>query len=232
MDYKQNLLFFNHKRTKLWTTISYFAYPFFALAVVMLFFTNGFVPMALPFAIPGVIILVIAVNMFTSEKHIKTQIEIIRKKAEENALAFFDHPEQNPDLFFVFEGYDRMNDTLTLRKNRNGRIFSTVYVITYLLIDGVSLRVWQGRYSLVEDKVDVFEKNIPMATLKDAVILNETREQVCIDGAAHSIPTIAVIVRNTDETPALIADSTLVNYDMERFLGNLAHGVERANSTK
>ena len=232
MDYKQNLLFFDHKRTKIWTTVSYFAYPFFALAAIMLIITNGFVPIALPFAIPGVIILVLAVNMFTSEKHIKMQIDVIRKKAEEEALAFLDHPDQNPDLFFIFEGYDRMNETLTLRKNRNGRVFSTVYVVTYVLIQGTNLLVWQGRYSLIEDKVDVFAKAIPMATLKDAIILNETRNQVCIDGIEHSIPTVAVIVRNTDESSALVADCMVASYDMERFLGNLAHGIERANLAK
>jgi len=232
MDYKQNLLFFDHKRTKRWTFISYFSYPFFALAVIMLFLAHGFVAIALPFALPGVVILVLSVNMFTSEKHIKGQIDVIRKKAEEEALAFLEHPEQNPDLFFVFEGYDRINESLILKTNRNGRVFSTVYVITYLLIESTSLRVWQGKYSLIEDKVEILAKDIPMATLKNATILDETRKQVCIDGIEHTVPTIAVIVNNLDETPALVADCKVVNYDMERFLGNLDHGIERARAAK
>ena len=232
MDYKQNLLFFDHKRTKRWTIVSYFAYPFFVAAAIVLIMTSGFVAFALPFALPGVVIMVLAMNMFTSEKHIKTQIDVIRKKAEEEALAYLEHPEQNPDLFFIFEGYDRMDEKLTLRKNRNGRVFSTVYVVTYALISGTNLRVWQGKYSLIEDKVEVFQKDIPMSTLKDAVILNETRKQVCIDGLEHTIPTVAVIVRNTDETPAVIADCMVASYDMERFLANLSHGISRANTTK
>ena len=232
MDYKQNLLFFDHKRTKRWTIISYFAYPFFAAAVIMLIATGGWVAAALPPAVPGVVILVLALSMFTSEKHIKGQIDVIRHKAEEEALAFLDHPEQNPDLFFVFEGYDRMNDTLTLRKNRNGRVFSTVYVVTYMLIQGVNLRVWQGKYSLIEDKVDVFSKVSPMATLSKATLLNESRKQVCIDGVEHEIPTVAVIVHNTDNTPAVIADCMIYSYDMERFVGNLDHGIARAKTGK
>ncbi|MBQ7365293.1 MAG: hypothetical protein IJW46_06815 [Clostridia bacterium] len=232
MDYKQNLLFFDHKRTKRWTIVSYFAYPFFAVAAIMLFMSGGWVAAALPAAVPGVVILVLALNMFTSEKHIKGQIEIIRKKAEEEALAYLDHPHQNPDLFFIFEGYDRMNDTLTLRKNRNGRVFSTVYVVTYMLIEGNNLRVWQGKYSLIEDKVDVFAKDIPMNTLSEATLLNESRKQVCIDGAEHTIPTVAVIVHNNDKTPAVIADCMIYSYDMERFTGNLAHGISRAKTGK
>lgn len=232
MDYKQNLLFFDHKRTKRWTIVSYFAYPFFAAAVVMLIISGGWVPMALPPAVPGVAILILALNMFTSEKHIKTQVEVIRKKAEMEALAYLDHPEQNPDLFFIFEGYDRMNDTLTLRKNRNGRVFSTVYVVTYMLIVGNVLRVWQGKFSLIEDKVDVICKDIPMATLSRATLLNETRKQVCIDGIEHDIPTVAVVVHNEDSTPAIIADCMIYSYDMERFVGNLAHGIERAKLVK
>lgn len=232
MDYKQNLLFFDHKRTKRWTFISYFSYPFFAIAAIVLIMTNGFVPMALPFALPGVIILVLAVNMFTSEKHLKGQIDVIRKKAREEALAFFNHPEQNPDLFFVFEGYDRMDESLTLRKNRNGRVFSTVYVVTYILIEGVNLRVWRGKYSLIEDKIEIFAKVIPMVTLKDATILNETRKQTCIDGIEHTIPTVAVIIRNRDESPALVADCMVASYDMERFVHNLTRGIERAKTGK
>ena len=228
MDYKQNLLFFDHKRTKRWTVISYFSYPFFAVAAVMLFLSGGWVAAALPAALPGVVILVLSLNMFTSEKHIKGQIDVIRKKAEEEALAHLDHPSQNPDLFFIFEGYDRMNDTLTLRKNRNGRVFSTVYVITYILIDGKNLRVWQGKYSIIEDKVDIFAKDIPMATLSKATLLNESRKQTCIDGIEHDIPTVAVVIHNEDGTPAVIADCMIYSYDMERFVGNLDHGIARA----
>ena len=232
MDYKQNLLFFDHKRTERWTTVSYFAYPFFAVAAFMLFMSGGWVAAALPAAVPGVVILVLALNMFTSEKHIKGQIDIIRKKAEEEALAYLDHPQQNPDLFFIFEGYDRMNDTLTLRKNRNGRVFSTVYVVTYMLIEGNNLRVWQGKYSLVEDKVDVFAKDIPMNTLSKATLLNESRKQICIDNVEHEIPTVAVIVHTTDNTPAVVADCMIYSYDMERFTGNLDHGIARAKAAK
>ncbi|MBR2986398.1 MAG: hypothetical protein IKC63_00100 [Clostridia bacterium] len=232
MDYKQNLLFFDHKRTKRWTTVSYFAYPFFAVAAFMLFMSGGWVAAALPAAIPGVVILVLALNMFTSEKHIKGQIDIIRKKAEEEALAYLDHPNQNPDLFFIFEGYDRMNDTLTLRKNRNGRVFSTVYVVTYMLIEGNNLRVWQGKFSLIEDKVDVFAKDIPMNTLSEGTLLNESRKQICIDNVEHEIPTVAVVVHNNDHSPAVIADCMIYSYDMERFIGNLSHGISRAKTGK
>ncbi len=231
MDYKQNALFFDHKRTKTWTTVSYFAYPFFVLAIVMLILNHYFVPIALPFAIPGVIILLVAVNMFTSEKHIKGQIDVIRKRAEEDALEFFDHPDQNPDLFFVFEGYDRTGDNLTLRKNRNGRVFSTSYSVTYFLIKGNDLWVRQGKYSLIEDRVAVIAEKIPMNTLSTATLVNETRRHLCIDGQEHEIPTIAVSVNKIDQAPVVIADCMIYNYDMERFVGNLDHGIKRAKST-
>ena len=55
---------------------------------------------------------------------------------------------------------------------------------------------------------------------------------VTIDGAEHTIPTIAVIVKSTDQTPALIADSMVVSYDMERFILNLDHGIQRAKMAK
>ena len=86
-------------------------------------------------------------------------------------------------------------------------------------------------YLLVPDREAVMAES-RVAELSGAEVLNETRKQVCIDGAEHTIPTIAVIVKSTDQTPALIADSMVVSYDMERFILNLDHGIQRAKMAK
>ena len=90
MDFKQNALFFNHKRTRFWTTLSYTSYFFFAIAVVVLISTMGWVAAALPFASVGVVILLTSLSMITSEKLIKEQIALLQKGAKEKALEHFD----------------------------------------------------------------------------------------------------------------------------------------------
>ncbi len=168
MDFKQNALFFNHKRTRFWTGLSYTSYFFFAIAVVVLISTMGWVAAALPFASIGVAILLTSFSMITSEKQIKEQIALLQRGAREAALEHFGYPNQDPDLFFEFEGYDLADENLPIRKRKNGRIFSSVYVITYIMMEANMIRIWEKKSSLLEDKEEIITKDILFTDLSGA----------------------------------------------------------------
>lgn len=233
MDYKRNRLFFNHKRTKRWTCVSYVSYAFFAIAV-LLFVATGLewlVP-SMPFAVIGVAILLTALSMITSEAHIKQQIALLQEGAREAALEHFGYPNQNPDLFFEFEGYDLCDPTLTLRKNRNGRVFSTRYVITYFMLEKDLLRIWEKKSSLVDDSSEIITRDVPLTELLGAEILAETNRRVCNDGIEKDIPHLAVVVRDKNQNVLITANCKIRDYDMDRLIENLAHAIKRTQENE
>lgn len=228
MDFKQNALFFNHKRTRFWTTFSYTSYIFFAIAVVVLVSTMGWVAAALPFASVGVVILLTSLSMITSEKQIKEQIELLRKGAKEAALEHFDYPEQQPDLFFEFEGYDLVDETLPIRKRKNGRIFSSVYVITYMMLENNGLRIWEKKSSILEDKEEIHTLDLTFAELSGAESHTEVAKRVCIDGTENDIPMNFLSVKDKEGNVLCTAYCKAFNYDIDRLCENLKHNIARA----
>lgn len=230
LDFKQNALFFNHKRTRFWTGLSYTSYFFFALAVVVFISAWGWLAAALPFASVGVVILLVSLSMITSEKQIKEQIAILQKGAKEAALAHFDYPDQEPDLFFEFEGYDLADDTLPIRKKKNGRIFSSVYVITYLMIEKDMLRIWEKKASILEDKEEIITRDILFTDLSGAQSHTEVTKRVCIDGVEKEIPMNLLTVKDKDGNVVCTAYCKTFTYDIDRLCENLAHSIKRANT--
>lgn len=229
MDFKQNALFFNHKRTRFWTTLSYTSYFFFAIAVVVLISTMGWVAAALPFASVGVVILLTSLSMITSEKLIKEQIALLQKGAKEKALEHFDYPEQQPDLFFEFEGYDLADETLPIRKRKNGRVFSSVYVITYMVMEKTMLRIWEKKSSILEEKEEIITRDIPFTELSGAQSHTEVVKRVCIDGVEREISMNLLTVKDKDGNVICTAYCKTFNYDIDRLCENLAHNIQRAN---
>ena len=230
MDFKQNALFFNHKRTRFWTGLSYISYIFFALAVVVFILAWGWLAAALPFASVGVVILLTSLSMITSEKQIKEQIELLRKGAKEAALEHFDYPNQEPDLFFEFEGYDLVDETLPIRKRKNGRIFSSVYVITYIMMENNTLRIWEKKSSILEAKEEIITKDIPFTELSGAQSHTEITKRVCIDGVEKEIPMNLLTVKDKDGNVVCTAYCKTFNYDIDRLCENLAHNIQRAKA--
>lgn len=228
MDFKRNKLFFNHKRTRFWTGLSYTSYVFFGAAVVVLFATYGFVAAALPFASVGVAILLTSLSMITSEKQIKEQIELLRKGAKEAALEHFDYPEQQPDLFFEFEGYDLADETLPIRKRKNGRVFSSVYVITYIMMENNGLRIWEKKSSILEDKEEIHTFDLTFAELSGAESHTEVTKRICIDGTENDIPMNILSVKDKDGKVVCNAYCKAFNYDIDRLCENLKHNIARA----
>ena len=235
MDYRKNAMFFEHKRVKKWTYVSYVGYGFIALAVI-LFILNGAgmggggmwaLSAALPFAAVGVAILLTALSMMTSEKQLKEEIANLQKEAEENALAAFDHPDRNPDLFFQFEGYKMTDDSLIIRKLRNGRVFTTVYGITYMMIEKNNLHIYQKRTSLVDEGVEILSKTFPLASLSGAKIINETVKRTGNDGEEHEVKVVAVQVFDNDGNAVCTANCKIYDYDIERFAETLDHNIKR-----
>ena len=229
MDFKQNALFFNHKRTRFWTNLSYTSYIFFGIAVVVLFATYGFVAAALPFASVGVVIILTSFSMITTEKQIKEQIALLQKGAKEAALEHFDYPNQEPDLFFEFEGYDLADETLPIRKRKNGRVFSSVYVITYIMMENNMLRIWEKKSSILEDKEEIITKDVPFTELSGAESHTEVSKRVCIDGVEKEIPMNLLTVKDKDGNVICTAYCKTFNYDIDRLCENLAHNIKRAN---
>jgi len=230
MDFKQNALFFNHKRTRFWTNLSYTSYIFFAIAVVVFIAAWGWLAAALPFASVGVVILLTSLSMITSEKQIKEQIALLQKGAKEAALEHFDYPNQEPDLFFEFEGYDLADETLPIRKRKNGRVFSSVYVITYIMMENNMLRIWEKKSSLLEDKEEIITKDIPFTALSGAESHTEVAKRVCIDGVEKDIPMNLLTVKDKDGKVVCTAYCKTFNYDIDRLCENLAHNIQRANA--
>ena len=228
MDFKQNALFFNHKRTRFWTNLSYTSYIFFALAVVVFISAWGWLAADLPFASVGVVILLTSLSMITSEKQIKEQIALLQKGAKEAALEHFDYPDQEPDHFFEFEGYDLTDETLPIRKRKNGRVFSSVYVITYLMLENNMLRIWEKKSSLLEDKEEIIKKDIPLTALSGAESHTEITKRVCIDGIEKDIPMNLLTVKDKDGNVVCTAYCKTFNYDIDRLCENLAHNIKRA----
>ena len=232
MDFKQNALFFNYKRTRFWTTLSYTSYLFFALAVVVFVMAWGWLAAALPFASVGVVILLTSLSMITSEKQIKEQIALLQKGAKEAALEHFDYPNQEPDLFFEFEGYDLVDETLPIRKRKNGRVFSSVYVITYIMMENNTLRIWEKKSSILEDKEEIITKDIPFTELSGAQSHTEVAKRVCIDGVEKDIPMNLLTVKDKDGKVICTAYCKTFNYDVDRLCENLAHNIQRAKAGK
>lgn len=231
MDFKQNALFFNHKRTRFWTNLSYISYIFFALAVVVFISAWGWLAAALPFASVGVVILLTSLSMITSEKQIKEQIALLQRGAREAALEHFGYPNQDPELFFEFEGYDLADETLPIRKRKNGRVFSSVYVITYIMMENNMLRIWEKKSSLLEDKEEIITKDIPFTALSGAESHTETAKRVCIDGVEKDIPMNLLTVKDKDGKVVCTAYCKTFNYDIDRLCENLAHNIQRANAS-
>lgn len=236
MDYKRNELFFNSKRIKIWTYVTYVSYAFIA-AAVLIFIFNGAgmgrggswaLATALPAAVVGVALLLTAINMMTSEKQIKEQIAILQTKAREESRSHFNFPDENPDLFFAFEGYNRTNPELTFRKKKNGRIFTTEYVITYMMIENKTLRIWQKATSLTEEKETLLTKDIPLVDLHGAELVSETVKRTANDGTEKEVPIIAVRVLDAEKNLICTANCKIYDYDMERFAETLSHGIKRA----
>lgn len=226
MDFKRNALFFNHKKTKFWTFFTYVAYFFIVLSVIVYLLT-AWLPFALPFAVIGVAILLTALSMITSEKQLKEQIALLQNGAKDAALEHFGYPNQDPDLFFEFEAYDLTDRSLPIRKKRNGRVFSTAYNITYLMIENNCLRTWEKKGSLVDDKEIILTKDIPFADLSGAEVFTETTTRLCIDGKEKEVPVIALLVKDKDNNTVVTASNKIITYDMERFSENLAHLIKR-----
>ncbi len=229
MDYKKNSLFFDHKRTKRWTRATYVAYAFIAIAVLIFLLIGGSMglPTALPFAVIGVAILLTALSMMTSEKQIKEVIGTLQNSAKEDALAHFEHPEQNPDLFFEFEGYDLTDESLMLRQKKNGRNFTPIYAITYLMIDGKTLRVFQKRTSLIEPKEEVLTLKLALTEPVSAEYFSETRKRVAVDGEEKELPIIAILLKDGAGNPVCTVNCKTYGYDIERFVETVAHTVKR-----
>lgn len=230
MDFKQNALFFNHKRTRFWTNLSYTSYIFFAIAVVVFIAAWGWLAAALPFASVGVVILLTSLSMITSEKQIKEQIALLQKGAKEAALEHFDYPNQEPDLFFEFEGYDLADETLPIRKRKNGRVFSSVYVITYIMMESNMLRIWEKKSSILEDKEEIITRDIPFTELSGAESHTEVAKRVCIDGVEKDIPMNLLTVKDKDGKVVCTAYCKTFNYDIDRLCENLAHNIQRASA--
>ena len=232
MDFKRNELFFNHKRTRFWTTLSYSAYFFFAVGLVVFFMAWGWLAAALPFVVVGVAILLTAYSMITTEKQFKEQLAIVQRGARETALEHFGYPNQDPDLFFEFEGYDLKNDTLPIRKRKNGRVFSSVYVITYIMIENNMLRIWRKKTSLIEDKEEITTKDIPFIDLLGAECHTEVVKRVCIDSTEREIPINLFTVKDAQGEVICNAYCKTFNYDNDRLCETLDRLITRAKAAK
>ncbi len=227
MDYKRNALFFHHKRNTVWTWVTYLSFALFAVTFVMLLSFHWYVPIALPPAIVGVTLLLLALSMTTSEKQLRQQITQMTDAAKEEAMAHFDYPDINPDFFFVFEGYDFAPEDLLFRKNRNGRAFSSVYTVTYLLFDKECLRLFQKSASLVEEKGSLVTKDLPIASLKGAEALTETVSRHCIDGNTREFERHFLRLTDAAGETVCTVPCKARDYDMDRFCETLSHHEDR-----
>lgn len=229
MEYQRNQLFFHYNRTRIWTGISLVAYVLLGVAFIVLLLTGWWLPAGLPFIAVGAVILVVALNMMTSEKQIKQQVEKILEKAKEEAREAFDYPEENPDLLFSFDGYDFDEGSAPFRRMGNGRSFSAVYTVSYFLLEKDRLRFFQKKVSLVEDKASVEKKDFPFASLTKATADSTTLKRHCIDGKEHGLTVHTVAVTDSHGNPVCLANDKVRDYDMDRFCETLAHCIQRAS---
>lgn len=229
MDYKRNSLFFHHKRTLIWTRISYLSYLFFAVGVILFISTGlNYLAVAMPPVIVGVVILLTSLNMMTGEGQIKQQIEVLREAAKEEGRTQLGYPEEDPDHFYEFEGYDLFDPALPIRKNRNGRSFSTRYTVTFFLLEKNTLRVFERTASLVEEYAQVFSQDIPLVSLAGAEILSEKVRRLCISGSEQEITRHMLLLRDGEGKILCRAFCKIYDYDMERFRDSLVHAIAKA----